>query len=417
MKEYAHAPHDRQITFTAEIGERSIRVVSQPGIPLWDQVSPAQRLLGEGVMLRPGQRVLHLGCGHGALGVALAKQVPDGSVDLMDASAIAVALAGATLAANNVTNAHILPDPTTLEGEYDAAVVLIPAGRKFARRWLALAHAALRPGGYLYLAGPKGEGIESLVRDAKDLCGQASTLAYREHNRAGIATKRAGVTPPAWATEPGIAPGTWHHFTIAAAGHTFAIDSLPGIFSYDRLDEGTALLIDTLTSPKSRIPAGGSVLDLGCGYGLLGLVAAAFGAGRIDLVDVNLPAVAATRRNLAAAGITNARALAGDTFSAVSGERYDLIVTNPPFHTGKAVDFESARRFMRESCDALAPNGQLLLVANAFLPYDQVLRERYRRVEQVAATPRFQVLRATEPLPPGAVNSDGNPRAERRQPA
>ena len=412
--EYAQAPRDRTITFTAEIGGWTVSVVSQPGIPLWDQVSPAQRLLGEGVMLRPGQRVLHLGCGHGALGAALAKMVPQGSVDLIDASSIAAMLAEKTLAANDITHARVLPDPATLEGEYDAAVVLIPAGRKFARRWLAQAHAALRPGGHLYLAGPKGEGIESLVRDAKDLCGQSSTLAYREHNRAGSATKRADHAPPAWATEPGIAPGTWFHFTIEAAGHTFAIDSLPGVFSYDRLDEGTALLIDALIAPKSRIPAGGSVLDLGCGYGILGLVAAALGAGKVDLVDVSLPAVASTQRNIATAGLTNARALAGDSFGAVPGERYDLIMTNPPFHTGKAVDFESARRFMRESCDALTPHGQLLLVANAFLPYEQVLRERYRRVEQVAATPRFQVLRAAEPLPPGETGGEEHRRAERR---
>jgi 16S rRNA G1207 methylase RsmC len=417
LKEYAQTPHDRTINFTADIGERSIRVVSQPGIPLWDQISPAQRLLGEGVMLRPGQRILHLGCGHGALGVALARMVSDGTVDLIDASSIAVTLARETLAANDITNARVLPDPSALESEYDAAVILIPAGRKFARRWLAQAHAALRPGGHLYLAGPKGEGIESLVRDAKDLCGQASTLAYREHNRAGIATKRPDIAPPAWATEPGVAPGTWHHFTIDAAGHTFAVDSLPGVFSYDRLDEGTALLIDALTAPKSRIPEAGSVLDLGSGYGILGLVAAALGAGRVDLVDISLPAVAASQRNIAAAGLANARALAGDSFDAVPGERYDLIITNPPFHTGKAVDFESARRFMRESCDTLSPQGQLLLVANAFLPYDQVLRERYRRVEQVAATTRFQVLRATDPMPPGATATEYTHRTERRRPA
>jgi 16S rRNA (guanine1207-N2)-methyltransferase len=417
LKEYAQAPHDRTIAFTAEIGARTVRVVSQPGIPLWDQVSPAQRLLGAGVMLRPAQRVLHLGCGHGALGAALARQVPDGAVDLLDASAIALTVARETLSANAIANARVLPDPTALEGEYDAAVVLIPAGRKFARRWLAQAHAALRPGGHLYLAGPKGEGIESLVRDAKELCGQAATLAYREHNRAGVATKRADLPPPAWATEPGIAPGTWHRFTIEAAGHSFAIDSLPGVFSYDRLDEGTALLIDALTAPKSRIPPGGSVLDLGCGYGILGLVAATLGAGRVDLVDVSLPAVASAGRNLAAAGLTNARAIAGDSFGTVPGERYDLIVTNPPFHIGKAVDFESARRFMRESCDALTPQGQLLLVANTFLPYEQVLRERYRRVEQVAATARFQVLRAAEPLPPGANAGDGTRRTERRHQA
>ena len=426
-EEYAQAPRDRAVAFAAELGNGTVRVMSQPGIPLWDGISPAQRLLAEGVMLRPAHRVLHLGCGHGALGVALARLVPEGSVDLVDASAVAIALAGETLAANGIANARLLTDPAALggaDGEYDAAVIVIPAGRKFARRWLVQAHAALRPGGHLYLAGPKDEGIEALVRDAKELCGQGSTLAFRDHNRAGIATKGANGGPaPAWATEPGIAPGTWHRFTIVTAGRSFAIDSLPGIFSYDRLDEGTALLLDTLAAPQPRVPAGGRVLDLGCGYGILGLAAAALGAGQVDLVDTSLPAVAAAARNLAAAGFPNSRAFVSDAFGAVAGTRYDLIVTNPPFHAGKGVDFDSARRFMRESVAAIAPAGQLLLVANTFLPYEAVLREGYRLVEQIAATSRFQVLRAADPLPVKdaattarrAAFPGSGPRAKRRR--
>lgn len=409
--DYAQAPRDRAITFTADLGGLPVKVVSQPGIPGWDGVGAAQRLLAEGVILRPGQRALLLGCGHGALGVALARMVPGGAVDLIDASAIAVGLARETLAANGVANARVLADPATLDGEYDAAVVAIPAGRKFARRWLAQAHAALKPGGQLYVAGPKDEGIESLVRDARDLCGQAATLAYRAHNRVGVATKAADRPPPAWAAEPGIAPGTWYRFDLPAAGRTFAIESLPGVFSYDRLDEGTALLLDALAA--RGVLAGGRALDLGCGYGILGLAVAALGAGRVDLVDVSLPAVAAAGRNVAAAGLAQAQVVAGDGFAAVPDARYDLIVTNPPFHTGKVVDYDSARRFMRESAGALAPGGELLLVANAFLPYEPVLRERYRAVEQLAATPRFQVLRAAEPGEPLTEEPEAGGRRQR----
>lgn len=384
-------PYYREATFDAPLRGGTVRVVTKPGIADWERVSPAATLLAEAALTTPDARILHLGCGHGALGVVLARGAARGGVLMSDANYTATTMAARTVAANGITNASVADDPATIEPEtFDVAVLEAPPGRKFARRWLALAHAALKPGGQLYLAGPKAEGIESLIGDARALLGQGATLAYRDHNRIGVATKVEGVATPPWATEPGIAPGTWREFGAKLAGESFGIASLPGIFSFDRLDDGTAFLLAHL-----RVRPGERVLDLGCGWGALGLAAARAGAWQVDLLDSSLPAIAATRRNIAAAGLANARALPSDATSAVAGERYDLIVTNPPFHAGKGVSYDAAGAFIAGARELLTSRGRLLLVANAFIRYERAMRERYATVEIVAEDQRYHLLQGS----------------------
>ena len=126
--------------------------------------------------------------------------------------------------------------------------------------------------------------------------------------------------------------------------------------------------------------------------GILGIVAAARGAGHVDLVDVNLLAVAATARNLTTSATTNARVLESDAFQAVPDARYDLIISNPPFHAGKGIKFDVAHTMMAHGRQLLGKGGRMVVVANRFLAYDEVLKLYYRRVERLAQTSKFHVL-------------------------
>ncbi len=389
---FATHPYYRAVEFNATLRGAGLRVFTKAGFANWDEISPATNLLAETIMLPPDTRVLHLGCGHGALGVALARAVPQGAVLLVDASHTAIALATLTLAANGIANARVSGDPLAELPEaasFDVVVMEAPAGRKFARRWLALAGHALKPGGQLYVAGPKADGIESIIADAKALCGQSAILAYRDHNRVAVATLVEGYTPPEWAREPGIAPGTWAEASVNLAGTRTRIASLAGIFSYDRLDAGTAFLLD-----NAQFRPGERVLDAGCGWGALGIAAARAGAAQVDLIDNSLLAVAAAGRNIADLGLDNARVLPSDALTAVAGERYDLIVTNPPFHTGKAVDYDAAGAFIAGARELLAPRGRLVLVANAFIRYERAMQETFGSVETIAENDRYHVLQS-----------------------
>ena len=383
--------------FTATLRGQAIRVVSKPGLPNWRDITPATVLLADSVEMPHDAHVLLLGCGHGALGVALACQVPDGNLELMDTNFIALTMAEQTLRANKVVNAHVHSDITVLPAQtetFDTVAMELPKGRKLARRWLAESYAALRPGGRLYLAGANEQGVRSIVEDAKALFGNVIVLGYKKGNRVARAIKGPPApAEPAWAREPGIAPGTWHEFEVDVRGHSFRLRSLPGVFAYDdKLDDGTRLLLTQISvSPTSQ------VLDVGCGYGIIGLLAARLGAAHVDMVDVNLLAVAAAHENIAGNGVSNVEAFPSDAFSAVSERRYNLIATNPPFHTGKAVDYEIAQAFIEHARHILEPGGQLILVANKFIRYDQLMRVVFGdHVGRLVETGRYHVLSATQ---------------------
>ena len=380
-------------SFTATLAGQAIHFISKPGLPAWDQVLPPTMLLAESIQARPTDQLMLLGCGHGALAAVLARQVAQGQVWATDNLATAVAMTRQTLAANQLPNAHVF---STLEApapknEFTVAAMLLPKGRKLARRWLLRAHAALTPGGAFYLAGANDEGIQSVLKDAQELFAAkqgAAILGYKKGCRAARLFKPT--TPhalPAWADEPGIAPGSWFQFEAAAAGQVFQIRSLPGVFSYDQLDDGTALLLEALAIPRAA-----SVLDIGCGYGIIGLYASRLGAASVDLLDNNLLAAVSAQENIALNQAAGAQVLAGDLLEPVSDRQYDLVLSNPPFHTGKEVDYQVAHTLIAHAHQVLRPGGQLIVVANRFIRYNRLITQIFGRAIPLRETGRFHVL-------------------------
>jgi 16S rRNA (guanine1207-N2)-methyltransferase len=103
-----------------------------------------------------------------------------------------------------------------------------------------------------------------------------------------------------------------------------------GVFSHKRVDPGTALLIKSMVLPEE-----GSVLDLGCGYGPVGVAAGRL-RPRLEVVltDVNERAVELARENLRRNGVANGVALRGGLYGPVAGRRFDVVLSNPPFSAG-----------------------------------------------------------------------------------
>jgi 16S rRNA (guanine1207-N2)-methyltransferase len=165
-----------------------------------------------------------------------------------------------------------------------------------------------------------------------------------------------------------------------------------GVFSRERVDRGTRLLIKHLD-----VRATDRVLDLGCGYGIVGIVAGLLAPdGRVTLVDVNERAVDLARRNLKLNHVENADVYQGDGFAPVSGRCFDLIALNPPIRAGlSAVSY-----FIGEARDHLAPAGRFCLVGRTrqgVVRISQKMSEVFGDVEEVAKGGGFRLFCSTAP--------------------
>lgn len=171
-------------------------------------------------------------------------------------------------------------------------------------------------------------------------------------------------------------------------GRAFTLRSTWGLFSPKRVDEGSRLLIDHL-----EVPAGGMGLDLGCGYGVIGLALAHLcPAGQVHLVDKDFVAVEYARRNAALNGLTNCAAYLSNGFSHVPALRFDVIASNLPAKAGA----EMLSILLADARDHLQPGGRLYVVALSGLKeyVKRCFRELFGNYEKVKQGKTYTVALA-----------------------
>src|SRR2546425_12713507 len=179
------------------------------------------------------------------------------------------------------------------------------------------------------------------------------------------------------------------HF--AFRGHAFTFRSDAGVFSGGKIDRGTELLLDALEIGPCEL-----ILDLGCGYGAIGIIAARLSeGGHVILTDVNERAVALARKNVAANGVGNAEVRLGTLYEPVAGLAFDHILCNPPIRAGRKV----VDGIVAEAPTHLLGGGRFWLVARTRQGADS-LRQRMAHAFGTAAIVKpgtgFKGLRATK---------------------
>ena len=136
-------------------------------------------------------------------------------------------------------------------------------------------------------------------------------------------------------------------------GNKFIFLTDNGVFSKDGLDFGSRLLLETI--PLEEV--GGKILDMGCGYGVFGIILSKLTSSYVDMVDVNLRAMHLAERNAKLNGVSNVNIFESNVYENVSG-KYSTIVTNPPIRAGKKVVYD----ILMNAKDYLDENGKLFLV-------------------------------------------------------
>jgi 16S rRNA (guanine1207-N2)-methyltransferase len=175
--------------------------------------------------------------------------------------------------------------------------------------------------------------------------------------------------------------------------------SRPGVFAWDRIDPASALLAGHLPPTLA-----GSAADLGCGFGYLAaeLLRRCPGINSLDLYEAEARALDLARQNLAreahspVAGHASIRYEWHDVTLGLP-RRYDVIVSNPPFHAQGSMDRpDIGRAFIVSAAEALKPGGRLWMVANRHLPYESVLDARFGTVRIVTQSGGFKIIEAVK---------------------
>ncbi len=269
-------------------------------------------------------------------------------------------------------------------GPYDYALVLGTKSRMETEIFLARAVTSLKEGGMLIAAADNKEGAGRLKKMLQSL--GFDQIAEQSKNKSRVCwsvnkSLNKDVLS-AWLAQDNVRE---------IAGGFF---SRPGIYGWDKIDKGSALLADNLPSDLK-----GHGADFGCGYGYLSkaVLETSPKIKSIEFMDADSRAVAMTSKNLEKFEAKKTALWCDLTLpSAALDNKFDWIVMNPPFHEGKKSDSDIGVAFIKNAYASLRRKGVLYMVANNQLPYERVLSEIYFESAMIAQGGGFKVFRAVK---------------------
>ncbi|MXP67851.1 16S rRNA (guanine(1207)-N(2))-methyltransferase RsmC [Pantoea sp. Aalb] len=175
--------------------------------------------------------------------------------------------------------------------------------------------------------------------------------------------------------------------------NNFIIHTLPGVFNRYGLDAGSNLLLSTFMTDINKYKIKGKVLDVGCGNGILSTILSKYSPNvSLWLCDVHAAAIKCSKDTLLTNGLKG-KIFPSNIFSDVN-DRFDLIISNPPFHEGIQNNFTNAYNIIHGSIKHLNYGGELRIVANSFLPYENFLNQTFGNYKIIAKNNRFKVYSA-----------------------
>jgi 16S rRNA (guanine1207-N2)-methyltransferase len=325
-------------------------------------------------------RVLVLNDSFGALAASLA-----GKVKVTSSGDSFLAFQG--LEKNLIRNGHAfdavpsVPANKAFVGPFDRVLIRVPKTLALLEEQLIRLQGQLAPGAQVIAAAM----VKHLPRAAGDLLER-----YIGPVQASLAVKKARLLiataePKAPAISPYPSRYQLDEPAIELLNHA-------NVFCREGLDIGTRAFLPHL--PKNLGAA--RVADLGCGNGVLAIASALQNPeAHYTLVDESFMAVQSASENWhAALGERDVIVRAGDGLAGQEAQSLDVVLCNPPFHQQQVVGDFLAWRMFQQAREALVVGGALYIVGNRHLGYHSKLARLFRGVDQVAATPKFVILKA-----------------------
>jgi 16S rRNA (guanine1207-N2)-methyltransferase len=270
---------------------------------------------------------------------------------------------------------------------FDLVMVLPSRQRDETRSLLVQAATRVSVRGTILTVAANSEGARSLQDDAARLFGPVHSISKHKCRAvwSDASLRRLDTDlADAWtqAAAPRLVPGT-------------ALYGAPGVFSWDRIDPGSALLAAYLPADLQ-----GRGADLGAGWGYLSaqVLQRCAGVETLHLYEAERMALDLAQRNLSES-LNSGSTQPGieyfwhDVRRGLQHE-YDFVISNPPFHVGRADEPDLGRQFIRAAAAALRPGGRFWMVANRHLPYENELRRWFAHGQVHAENGGFKVIEA-----------------------
>ena len=297
---------------------------------------------------------------------------------------------------NSVFSDFILPGAQ----RFDCIVYPVSKEKLVCKHILSCCSEWLKPGGTLVLTGKKNEGIKGWYDKLKK--NMPANASLKKHGNDYIAKFIRD--------ESNILSNEldYHRFEHIADLENLALYSKPGVFGWQKIDEGSQFLLDILKA--NRIDENNTdvnnkkILDLGCGSGFLAIsfiapfAHAAAGMENIEVVatDNNATAVLATQENIQRNKLDEKPGLRfkvlADDCAASLNDKFDLILCNPPFHKGHATSSELTEKFIAGAYRLLNKKGEAWFVVNSFIGVERIAKRYFPSVETVANNNQYKVL-------------------------
>jgi 16S rRNA (guanine1207-N2)-methyltransferase len=266
---------------------------------------------------------------------------------------------------------------------HDLVIIAFPKSKTELNFTLAMIAHCINDTTKILLVGEKKGGIQSVPKLTKEVFAHCQKIDAARH-----CLLFAGLVNAEKLSLPFKLHDWFKKYQITVEDIELTIASLPGVFSQNKLDVGTALLLSNLPNKMA-----GNILDFGCGAGIIScFIGKKFNDVNLSLLDVSALALTSAQESLTLNGLSG-RVFPSNSLSEVS-EQYNHVVSNPPFHQGVKTHYQASEDFLAGVNKQLLKRADVTIVANSFLRYQPIMQEYIGNTRVITKNQGFTIYQA-----------------------
>lgn len=266
---------------------------------------------------------------------------------------------------------------------HDLVIIQFPKSKKELFFTFAMLQHCINEDSKILIVGENKSGIKSLEKQVKEhalFCDKVDSARHCILFEIALKKDNSPFNLEEW----------FHYYTVNLQGLSFQVAALPGVFSQAKLDVGSKVLLENLSNSLS-----GNILDFGCGAGVIACLIGLLNTDvNLTLADVSALALVSSEKTLAINKLSG-KTIATNSLSHIS-ERYDAVISNPPFHQGIKTNYQATELFLAGINQHLNKNGSLTIVANSFLKYAPIIEQAIGKVEKQCIEQGFTIYHAVK---------------------